>query len=430
MPESAFGPMNNCIGIGYMLQQMGHQCIFVVESSWKGKLTKYGFIEKLVDLSEQISSTESQKSDEFWSEFITNSLLEFRKSPFEQLKTFMYSTWKAIIDGVKFSNEQLTKIIEEIKPDIIVEDNVITFPALIKNDKIPFVRIVSCNPLEIRRKENLVPPPYSGLPSNDQSQWKIFENEYKIIHIDIWNEFNNWIQEQGLSSLTQLEFIHTSKYLNFYMYPKEIDYTNESLSLLWTRLDSCVRQTENENFQLPLNFKNSKIIYVSLGSLGYNDTNLMKRLIDLFSTSKYYFIFSLGSKYNQYINLPKNIFGYENLPQTIVLPLVDLVITHGGNNTVCESLHFGKPMIILPLFWDQHDNAQRLHETGYGIHLDTYTFTDQQMFQAIEYLINDQILRQHLTTIGESIRARNGLKLAAEKIEQCARQAKVNNSIK
>jgi UDP:flavonoid glycosyltransferase YjiC (YdhE family) len=87
-------------------------------------------------------------------------------------------------------------------------------------------------------------------------------------------------------------------------------------------------------------------------------------------------------------------------------------------------------MIILPLFWDQHDNAQRLHETGYGIHLDTYTFTDQQMFQAIEYLINDQILRQHLTTIGESIRARNGLKLAAEKIEQCARQAKVNNSIK
>jgi UDP:flavonoid glycosyltransferase YjiC (YdhE family) len=93
----------------------------------------------------------------------------------------------------------------------------------------------------------------------------------------------------------------------------------------------------------------------------------MRRLIELFRTSKYSFIFSLGSKYHEYTNLPENISAYENLPQTIVLPLVDLVITHGGNNTVCESLHFGKPMIILPLFWDQHDNAQRLHEMGYGI---------------------------------------------------------------
>ena len=108
------------------------------------------------------------------------------------------------------------------------------------------------------------------------------------------------------------------------------------------------------------------LIYVSLGSLGSGDVPLMKELVAALAETPHRYVVSKGPQHTEY-ELAGNMVGDEFLPQVSVLPQVDLVITHGGNNTTTECLHFGKPMVVLPIFWDQHDNAQRIDETGFGI---------------------------------------------------------------
>jgi UDP:flavonoid glycosyltransferase YjiC (YdhE family) len=109
--------------------------------------------------------------------------------------------------------------------------------------------------------------------------------------------------------------------------------------------------------------------------------------------------------------------GEEFLPQTAILPQVDLVITHGGNNTVTESLFFAKPMVALPLFWDQYDNAQRLDETGLGIRLDTYGHEGPELTAAIDRLLDDRELGRRLAAMSTSLREFEGTRSAADLIE-------------
>jgi UDP:flavonoid glycosyltransferase YjiC (YdhE family) len=145
----------------------------------------------------------------------------------------------------------------------------------------------------------------------------------------------------------------------------------------------------------------------------------MRRVISCLADTPHRYIVSKGPLHAE-IELAPNMWGAEFLPQTSVIPQVDLVITHGGNNTTTECLHFGKPMIVLPLFWDQYDNAQRMAELGLGARLDTYGFTDTQMLEAVGRLLADGRCASAWPARGRRSGAHDGLGSASAIIASAA----------
>jgi MGT family glycosyltransferase len=417
MPESAYGPTNNCIGIGDVLRRRGHRVVFAAEASWRGRLEPLGFTEDLVDLAPPGVNAASQDAGQFWKDFIRDTAPEFRKPTIEQLDTWIRPVWAELVSGARYCQQQLAEIIERTRPDVIVEDNVVGFPALMTAGA-PFVRIVSCNPLEI--KDPNVPPAFSGYPAADPVGWQAFHDEYEWVHRPMWAEFNAWVTEQGAPPLPDLEFIHEGA-ANLYVYPELADYRRaRPLAPSWHRIDSSVRETD-EKFTLPdaLAEGRGALIYFSLGSLGSADVQLMRRVINCLSATPHRYIVSKGPLHDE-IELAPNMAGAEFLPQTSILPICDLVITHGGNNTVTECLHFGKPMIVLPLFWDQYDNAQRIQELGLGVRLNAYQFADAELHDALNRLLTDSGLRSRLTTAATTVQQRDGVRKAADLVEQTA----------
>ncbi|CAG2114558.1 unnamed protein product, partial [Medioppia subpectinata] len=300
VPIDAVGHVNASVGIAEVLIQAGHQVVFVVSDQWRGRLTKYG--------------------------------------------------------------------IQEI---LLTEAGRVTIGAQVKNTLGVGLAAIGV-----------------------KSEWKAFRDEANRVKAGIRRDFNSYLLDNGCEPIDYKEMTF------FYQSFKDL----KSLPPKWHRFDNFKRQEKHVIFYLPMKLRDrpGKFIYFSLGSMGAADVDNMKRLVTIL------FIVSKGPKHNEF-ELADNMWGEGSVPQIQVLPLVDLVITHGGNNTVTETMYFGKPMIVLPLLGDQWDNAQRVEDKGFGIRLDAYKCSEEELLNAIQNLLNNKELNEKLLKISQRIQSDNSI---------------------
>jgi MGT family glycosyltransferase len=415
-PEpGAWGPTNNCVAIAEVLRERGHRVVFVVDESFKGVLEAKGYEERLMRMAPPDENADPDVDP--WSEFIRVTAPEFRKPTIEQQETVTKPIWETLVAGAKYSHDRLMEIWDDVRPDAVCTDNVTGYPA-VELAGAPWARFVSANPLEMRDRH--LPPPLSGLPVGDRSEWEAFRTEYRRVHADLLAEHNDFRASVGVAPCPPDEFNTHSPWLNMYLFPAVADYPRiEPLDETWHRLQSTVRTSE-ASFDVDEHVPGEgRVVYLSLGSLGCMDVGLMQRLIDALATTEHRTIVSMGPLKDQ-MTLHEGQYGEEFLPQPSILPQCHLLITHGGNNTTCEGFHFGLPMIGLPLFWDQYDNAQRLQETGYGRRLPTYDWTEEQLVEAVNRLLADEGLAMQMREHAEKIQAEPGRVKGADLLERLA----------
>jgi UDP:flavonoid glycosyltransferase YjiC (YdhE family) len=280
-PEAAFGPALNSVGIAQAVEARGHKAVFLSDPGFVEVYRGYGFEAHPVNLSAPMPPEQMAK---FWEDFINGHIPNFRKSPYDQVDTYVKDCWTAIVDSAKWAQKDLPGVLAKIRPDVICVDNVILFPAIKQYGK-PWVRIISCSGERDRRPE--IPPHLSGCGAKD------FKPATRPIASTSTRSSGRSTTTSTPSSPTTGEapyptgeFFEASPYLNLLLYPEPVKFERKRPldPARFQYLEGCVRK--EAPYEVPAFAKNADgpLVYVSFGSLGAGDTELLKRIISAIGT--------------------------------------------------------------------------------------------------------------------------------------------------
>ena len=404
-PEGAYGPTNNCVGIGDVLRRRGHRVVFIVEESFAGTLEAQGFEERLMRLAPPPETPEVP--GQFWKDFIRDTAPVFRKPTIEQLGEFIAPTFQALIDGAAYVDERLREIIDELQPDVIVEDNVVAFPALPACGR-PWVRIVSCNPTEVRDPD--VPPPFSGYPADDRSQWAAYWEEWRRTHGEMHAAFSALCEERGAGPLPELEFMYESPWLNLTLYPDEADYPRAPPARRPLAQPAVERPRDRRAVGAAAGAGRARgpLVYLSLGSLGSADVELMQRLVDTLAEAPYRVIVSKGPQH-ELLRLPDDD-GRRGVPA----PDLDPPAGRRGHHPRRQQ-HRHRVPALRPA--DGRAAAvlgpvrQRPARAGDGLRAARWTPTatrPEELLAAVDRLLADGAVRERLAAVSARLQAHGG----------------------
>ena len=218
---------------------------------------------------------------------------------------------------------------------------------------------------------------------------------------------DNWLDEI-IHNPPQLNLVYT---LRAYQ-PYEAEFPEEQYKVLGPSIYE--RKAEEFNFVKGKN----PVVYISLGTVVKGAVHFFQNCLEAFRSEPVDVIISVGKSFDtkKLKNVPSNIRIFSSVPQTEVLKIADVFVTHGGMNSVSESLVYGKPMVVIPFTADQPVNARCVENLGVGKHLAYSAVNKNSIKDSVLSVLSDTDIKNNIAKIQELISLAPGNAGGAEMI--------------
>jgi len=162
------------------------------------------------------------------------------------------------------------------------------------------------------------------------------------------------------------------------------------------------------------------LIYASLGSVQNTKQRVFHCIAEACQDLGVQLVITHGGGMSQRSiqQLPGNPLVVEYAPQREVIARASLTITHGGLNTIMDSLSYGVPLVAIPITFEQPGSGARIQAAGVGEVILVSQLTVERLRAAIQKVLSCHFYRENAGKIQKAIAASGGVKRAAEIIEQ------------
>ncbi|CAN5188883.1 glycosyltransferase [soil metagenome] len=106
------------------------------------------------------------------------------------------------------------------------------------------------------------------------------------------------------------------------------------------------------------------------------------------------------------------------IPQSLLLPQCDLVVTHGGSGTVMAALAHGLPLVVIPIAADQPFNAERVAALGLGRVVEREERTPEGIRTVARAVLNDSSYGERVRQLRDQVATLPGSEHGVALLEQ------------
>jgi UDP:flavonoid glycosyltransferase YjiC (YdhE family) len=150
--------------------------------------------------------------------------------------------------------------------------------------------------------------------------------------------------------------------------------------------------------------KNLKLLYCSFGTIALEEKEIvllfLKKLIAVASIEDYLLVISLQAQPEDINKLQasENVYIFNSVPQLEVLSQADIFITHGGINSIKESIYAEVPMLMYPVHadFDPKGNAVRVAYHGLGLRGNIISDTEKEIQAHIKELLSNPLYKKSI----------------------------------